>query len=128
MLAYSPQFEQMMADFQEKARFLVVYITEAHSKDEWPVGKTISFCNQPKTLQERIHLANLYKNKFSEMNLKLPNIAVDSISNEFDEMFSAWPIRFFVVQNGKLVFKAQPSKDFYGYDINDLSSWLHANV
>jgi len=47
----------MYNKYKERAVFLVVYITEAHAKDEWPVGKTISFCNQPKALSERCALA-----------------------------------------------------------------------
>ncbi len=34
------------------ADFLIVYINEAHPKDEWHVEKGIEY-NQPKTLEER---------------------------------------------------------------------------
>jgi len=124
MLGFTPSFEEMVDTFKGKARFLVVYITEAHAANEWPVGKTISFCNQPETLEQRIELAKTYQSRFNSQM----NIAVDQMSNAFDEMFSAWPIRFFIVQNGKLVFKAQPSTEFYGYDINELTNWLHLNA
>eukprot|EP01088_Endostelium_zonatum_P021563 TRINITY_DN85_c0_g4_i1.p1 TRINITY_DN85_c0_g4~~TRINITY_DN85_c0_g4_i1.p1 ORF type:complete len:125 (-),score=22.84 TRINITY_DN85_c0_g4_i1:273-647(-) len=124
MLAFTPTFNEMMNNFKGKARFLVVYITEAHAREEWPVGKTISFCDQPKTLEQRVELAKMYQSRFDS---QVP-IAVDTMTNEFDEMFSAWPIRFFVVKDGKLAFKAQPSKEFFGYDIEELGNWLNLNA
>jgi len=124
MLGFTPSFEQMMETFKGKARFLIVYITEAHSADEWPVGKTISFCDQPKTLNQRIDLAKTYQQKFNSQI----SIAVDPMTNDFDQMFSAWPIRMFIVQEGKLVYKAQPNTEFYGYDIQELENWLNLNA
>jgi len=35
----------------------MIYITEAHASDEWPVGEKVSICTQPITLQERINFA-----------------------------------------------------------------------
>jgi hypothetical protein len=32
-------------------------------------------------------------------------IVVDTMSNQFDELFGAWPVRFFIVKNNVLVFK-----------------------
>jgi len=114
----------MYNKYKEMASFLIVYITEAHSRDEWPVGKTISFCDQPKTIQERSNLAKKYQ---EDNKLSIP-VAVDLMENNFENKFAAWPVRFYVVQNGKLVFKAQPDKEFYGYDVNELSGWLERNV
>jgi len=43
-----------------------------------------------------------------EYDYSIP-LVVDTIRNEFCDKFSAWPIRFFVIENGRtLVFKAQP--------------------
>jgi hypothetical protein len=114
----------MYNKYKDRAEFLVVYITEAHARDEWPVGKTISFCDQPKTLSERCALARQY----SEDNTLTIPVAVDSMNNEFESMFAAWPVRFYVVKDGELVFKAQPNIEHYAYDPTELSKWLKINA
>lgn len=100
-----------------------MYITEAHAADEWPVGRSISFCNQPKETSERCILAK----KFVETTkIEMPML-VDTIENQFETTFAAWPVRFFVIKNGKLLFKAQPNLEDYAYDVLDLSDWLSAH-
>jgi len=110
--------------YKDRTGFLVVYITEAHAKDEWPVGKTISFCNQPKVISERCDLAR----KYSEDNQLTIPVVVDTMDNSFESKFAAWPVRFYVVKNGKLVFKAQPNTEHYAYDPTELSKWLKNNA
>jgi len=122
-LRHAPYFSQLASKFQGRANFLGIYITEAHASDEWPIGKTISFCSQPKKLQDRCVLAK----KFVDDNqLEFP-MMVDTMENQFDETFAAWPLRFYVIQNGKLVFKAQPNVQEYAYDPVELSRWLKTN-
>jgi len=121
---HASYFEELHATYQNQVQFLIVYITDAHSKDEWPIGKnTVSFCNQPKTLEERCVLAQKYKN---DNELSVP-MAVDRMTNDFDVVFSAWPVRFYVVKENKLVFKAQPDPEQYGYDFDCLGEWLEKN-
>jgi len=55
-------------------------------------------------------------------------VVVDTLNNEFESVFAAWPIRFYVIKNGELVFKAQPNTVHYAYDPTDLSKWLKDNV
>ncbi|CAF1517081.1 unnamed protein product, partial [Rotaria sp. Silwood1] len=38
-------------------RFMVIYIAEAHARDQWPMGKTISCVDQPITMEQRIENA-----------------------------------------------------------------------
>jgi len=99
---------------------LGVYLTEAHAADEWPVGPSISFCNQPKTIQDRCQLAQQYK---EEAEISFP-MMVDNMDNDFDKLFAAWPLRFYVIENGKLIFKAQPDLETFGYDPRVLSRFL----
>jgi len=53
---------------------------------------------------------------------------VDTMDNQFEKEFAAWPLRFYVIQNNKLVFKAQPDADYYAYDVNTLGDWLETNL
>ncbi len=43
---YSPLYS-LYIDFKGKAGFLTVYITEAHTQDEWPMGDTVLLDKQP---------------------------------------------------------------------------------
>jgi len=97
--------------------FLAVYITEAHAKDEWPAGKS-STCTQPTTNQERMDLA---KALLDSRKLSIPML-VDPIENGFEKAFAAWPIRFYVVHGGKVLFKSQP--DGIGYNLHDVLNCL----
>jgi len=113
----------MYTDFKDKAVFLAVYLAEAHASDEWPVGPSVSFCKQPKQLSERCALAQKFE---SEHALGIP-MFVDSIENSFDGAFAAWPLRFYVIKDGRLALKAQPNLEYFTYDPDDLHHWLQAN-
>jgi len=108
-------------DFQGRASFLAVYITEAHARDEWPVGQNVSFCNQPKTLDQRLSLANRLTTE-----LDCPaHVVVDKMDDEFMKTFAAWPFRYYIVHKGKIALKAQPAVSSYGYTFErDLREWL----
>jgi len=83
--------------------FLTVYIVEAHAIDEWPVGDPLKI-SQPVSTSERCGIARAF---IQDYNLQVPML-VDNIDNEFSKSWAAWPVRFYVVHNNKLVFKAQP--------------------
>jgi len=109
-----PEFVERYASF---ADFLAVYIIEAHARDQWPAGK-ISTCTQPTTNQERLELANtLVESK----QVTIP-LLVDPIENGFEEAFAAWPIRFYILHQEKVLFKAQPSG--VGYDLEQVFACL----
>jgi len=84
--------------------FLTVYIVEAHAVDEWPVGDPLKI-TQPICTIERCGVARAFVRDYK---FQVPMV-VDTIENEFSERFAAWPIRFYVVEEGRrLAFKAQP--------------------
>jgi len=119
----------MQQKYFDKAVFLAVYITEAHAKDEWPCGKTLSFCTQPKSTEERCELASLAQNKFS---ISVPML-VDTISNSFEQQFASWPFRFYGLRMKEgsftLSFKPQPELDpHFAYDVTKLENWLIENI
>jgi hypothetical protein len=35
---------------------------------------------------------------------------VDTVDNEYEQTFSAWPIRFYIVHGGQVLFKACPDE------------------
>jgi len=107
--------------YRKSARFLAIYITEAHARDEWPVGDNISCGNQPTTIQERQALAKRFVNKH---NYQLP-ILLDNMQNEFHSKFAAWPFRFYIVHQGRIVHKAQPqAENGFAYEYRQIPELL----
>jgi len=121
-----------LCKYQQKAIFVSIYITEAHSRDEWPVGNTISFCNQPTMQNERCGLAK----KCVEEYQTTITMLVDTMSNEFENTFAAWPFRFFgVIRDtndcSKLVLDFKPQPDLapsYGYKVTSIEAWIESRI
>jgi len=104
----------------------MVYITEAHAQDEWPIGDPLQI-NQPVTDAERVGVARQFAEDYE---IQLP-VLVDSVSNQFEEAYAAWPIRFYVLEESsegegpKLVYKAQPDhKNTYDSVLPALETFL----
>jgi len=106
-------------EFKDKVGFLTVYITEAHTQDEWPMGDDILLDCQPTEMGERCQVAR----EFVENTNYMMPLAVDTMDNHFDEHFGAWPVRFFIAQNNVLVYKAQPNNE-HSYDLHEIKNWL----
>jgi hypothetical protein len=100
---------------------LAVYIAEAHARDQWPVGKTISCVDQPTTLQQRLTNAQQFQQNF---NFQMPML-VDNMDNTFHNTYGSWPFRFFVISEGKLILKAEPNKENFTYDMNEIDHWIN---
>jgi len=114
-----PELHALAGQYQD-VNFLSIYITEAHAKDEWPVGSKVSHCKQPKTLSERLAIANAF---VKQQEVKLP-LAVDTMTNSFQQEYAAWPFRFYVIQDGKMALIAQPTAETHYYTLQDLKDWL----
>jgi len=108
----------MAKNFQSVGDFLTIYISEAHAMDEWPYGNKICF-KQPKTIEERLAIANKF---VSETKYETP-LVVDSIANTFESEFAAWPERFFILQEKKVIFIGEPGETF-GFDLDLLTRQL----
>lgn len=92
-----------------------MYVVEAHASDQWPLGKRVCVVPQHKTLEDRMNAAKLM---ISERKYRIP-LVVDPIENNFEEAFCCWPERFYIVQNNKIAWIAQPG------EFGDTSSWTH---
>jgi len=103
---------------QDIVKFLVIYISEAHAQDEWPLGKKVCIMKH-KTIKDRLNAANKLKDEFG---MKIP-ILVDTMENSFDNSFASWPERFYIIENGKMEFIGFPVTEF-GYDRIQLQRWI----
>jgi len=127
MRTFVPDLHAIYQQYKHAYDFVCVYIMEAHAMDEWPIssprgsvdGKPINI-KQPKSIEQRLALADKF---VADYKFEIPMV-VDPMDNSFDEVFCAWPFRFYTVKDGKLAFKAQPHKA--QYDLNHLRAWIEA--
>ena len=112
----------MAAKWGDRARFLTIYIKEAHPEDEWQMdaNEKESVCYpQPKTLAQRVAIANDFVKRF---DYRIP-ILVDGMDNRADALYAGWPERFYVVdEGGRIVFKGKPGP--FGYHPEEVEAWL----
>lgn len=93
----------LLSDFEDVATIAAVYIVEAHAVDEWPVGDKLQI-TQPTSAAERCSIARAFAKQYE---LRMPML-VDTIDNSFNQTFAAWPIRFFIIHEGRMAYIAQP--------------------
>jgi type I thyroxine 5'-deiodinase len=112
----------MYRDYGDRARFLTVYIKEAHPEDEWQIdsNEKENVCYpQPRTLEQRVAIANDFTKRF---RYEVP-IAVDGMDNRANQVYAGWPERFYIVdENGTIVFKGKPGP--FGFHPEEVEAWL----
>lgn len=122
-----------------RVRFLVVYITEAHASDEWPVGALTSVTTQPTSLEHRLQLARTVHTELlggqgdpAEEDGGSLRVVCDTMSNNFEQTMAAWPIRMYILdpRSGEMLYKAQPdlTPEVYGYSLERMEDWLENYV
>jgi len=109
---------EWQSQFSGKINFLLVYIAEAHATDVWPLGNHVCLSSH-KTIKERENAAQLLVSKY---DCKLP-ILLDSMSDEFDNAFSIWPERYYVLKNNLVEHVFKPKHEF-GFDHDKMYSLL----
>ena len=91
--------------YKDRARFLTVYISEAHPDDEWRMdsNREESFVfNQPRVFDERKALAKVLVDR---LKYRLP-VAIDTMDNRTEKAFAAWPERIYILgAGGKVLYK-----------------------
>jgi len=123
-----PQLNQLYHDFTDRVAFRMIYIAEAHALDEWPMGdgypgSEYQAIPQPKSVEERCGVAKFFR---SEISCDLPMV-IDGPDDLFEKKYSVWPLRFYIIHRGKIVYKAQPT-DSYRYSVAELRDKVAAMV
>jgi hypothetical protein len=114
----------MQKKYGDRARFLTLYIKEAHPEDEWQMEsnerENDNVCYpQPTTTAERVRIANDFVKRFQ---YGLP-LAVDPIANEANAVYAGWPERFYIVdEQGVIVYKGKPGP--FGFHPEEVEAWL----
>ena len=101
-----------------------MYITEAHPGDEWQMDSNVQerlVFDQPKTFDERKALARVLVER---LKYRVP-LAVDTIDNQADTLFAAWPERIYILgAGGRVVYKGDMGP--FGYHPEDAEKALLA--
>ena len=90
----------LAARVARRADVALVYIAEAHARDEWPVGNPLRIA-QPATTAERCAVARrlLRETAAGAAAAAGVGVYVDGAEEDgFDEAFRAWPTRFYALQ------------------------------
>jgi hypothetical protein len=108
--------------YGERARFLTVYIKEAHPTDEWQmeVNEKQSVCYpQPRSTDARIAIAADFKERF---HYGIP-LLVDPIENPANGVYAAWPERLYIVdEGGRIVYKGGMGP--FEFHPEEVEAWL----
>lgn len=103
-----------------KIRFVLVYITEAHASDTWPMKWSVEW-PRPVNVQQRIEYA---KKCVSDLSIEDMDLLIDTMSDDFNNVFKSWPTAYYVLQGTKLVYIGTPEETAYSYDVNLLLQQL----
>ncbi len=120
--------DDVYRDFRDQAKFLFVYIREAHpdsvlSLVDGQRTATLTKIPQAATSDERTAAATACGRT---LKLSMP-IAVDAIDNQVGRAYAGWPNRMVVVgTDGHILFASDPSPR--GTDAARLRAWLAANL
>lgn len=103
----------------------MIYIIEAHAVDVWPIGLSAGTINYShKTIQDRASCASKFINTF---DFTIPTY-LDSMLNEFDDKFSAWPFRYYLIEwsseLSQYIFSHIPNPSDSEFDLTQLISLI----
>lgn len=103
-----------------KARFLTVYIEEAHAVDRWYLPQAPSGAQIKHHTSDADRIAAA-KSFIADYSFPIETV-VDTIANEANFAYDAWPERLYIVVDGVVVFKGGPGPFFYRLD--EVMTWL----
>jgi hypothetical protein len=108
--------------YGDRARFLTVYIKEAHPTDEWQMDSNESedVCYlQPRSTADRIAIANDFVRRFK---YPIP-LLVDPIENPANAVYAAWPERLYIVDEaGRIAYKGGMGP--FEFHPEEVEAWL----
>lgn len=114
--------DEVSRRFQDQAKFLAVYVREAHPIDGWRmasndrVGVTSA---QPKTYDERVAVANRCH---ALLRYSMPQL-IDEIGDAVGNAYSGMPARLYVIDGaGKVAYKS--GRGPYGFKVGEMEQAL----
>lgn len=102
----SGNVEKLFRRYGDRAKFLMVYVREAHPTDGWHMESNVAGgveVEQPKTYEDRVGLASQCQGR---LNFGMPFL-VDSIDDTVGATYSGMPSRLYVIdREGKVAYKS----------------------
>jgi hypothetical protein len=111
-------------DYKDHDDFLTIYIREAHPLDEWRMksnekDKDNVCYAQPKTLAQRVAIANDFTQRFK---FPLP-FGIDEMTDAANDAYAAWPERLYIVdESGRISYKGGNGP--FQYKPKEVRAWL----
>lgn len=86
-----------------------------------PENETICV-KQPRLISERVALAQRFVNTFSLRGPEMKVFVDDPDGNAFQTAYAPWPIRIYIIENGKIEYISSPKN--CAHDVTELRAWL----
>ena len=109
MRLLQPELTEVAEKFKNFVIFVFVYILEAHAADEWPVKELPQEIPQHKSVDDRIESASRFFVDYPMHDCF--TLAVDNEHNDFVNLYCSWPLRYWIINNEKVVEKCMPDGD-----------------
>jgi len=116
------QLNSWSTTYGDKINLIVIYISEAHADDEWPISNVIKI-NQTTDINKRIEVAKKYlsDSKF--------NIYVDNCSkNNYETLYAGWPERGYIILDNKIKLICRAKINDYVRWTEEIQGWLDKNL
>ena len=84
-------------------------------------GNEIVSVKQPRLVSERVALARKFVDTF-ELGPEMQVFADDPNGNAFQSAYAPWPIRIYVIEDGKMQYISAPEN--CTHDVTELRDWL----
>jgi thiol-disulfide isomerase/thioredoxin len=119
---HRPSLELLLADYKDRANFLMIYTRESHPTNGWDIDlnhpSRVDLL-QPRDYAERVNAANTCSRI---VPLDLP-VLVDTIDDQVSRAYSAMPIRLYLIdRQGKIAYKS--GRGIYGFKPAELEKAL----
>ena len=115
-MAKLDEFKHIVEKYASVSDFVIVYINEAHPKNDWAFKTNPYQIEDHKTIDDRIFAANV----LAQNELGCP-ILVDTMLNE-SNMYAALPERLYVLLDGKVAYKGNRGPMWYNPE--EVKQWL----
>lgn len=114
----------MASEHADEARFLTIYIREAHPTDEWQMtsNEVEGVCYpQPRNLGDRLAIARDF---VDDNTWSIPTM-VDDMDDGADRLYAGWPERLYVIdEHGRIAYKGETGP--FGFEPEEVEDWFRA--
>ena len=113
-------FKKVVANFDDIADFVTIYISEAHASNQWNFPGNKYKIKKHSSLQERLLAASIL---LDDEELRPPGtFLIDTMDNEADLLYGGLPERLYIILDGTIVYAGR--KGPAGYKLNEVKEWL----